>query len=699
MLMDCSELDKLISQLAMNIATDPGVESLSDVVEKMKKLLPGMPITYEYVASAIDAATKRDVKESDEISKKLNEIKGEARSNVNLTGAIATIEEYIKTGTLPADASKKKAPFKIEQLRRTRDNLRRWLQTSDPAMEKKLGEELDSLNEQMASGLIDVKRRGELHEELQKIKDEIDSLRKQIRESKTKTALQKKLDTLKEHLEAGTLPIPKQKGITGDQETQELRGAIKDIRKEISRSAPAVQKRLEKSIAYLENKIETGDIFPKPKIEMATNKEIENLVYRRDMLKQEIRDEIRALKPLDFWGKAGVGIDFVRLWMTTGEFSFALRQGGIYAFTHPIKWSGAMVDAFKAFASPKALYKVNKEISERENAPNYLKSGLILITEGMSLSKTEEVIMNYWKDKLPVIRNFNRAAIAFMNKARADMFDAGYKTLSQNRQMTQDEMEIWANYINTMTGRGNLGKGRLSLEPMALVLNRFFFSPRYVASRFQIIGGAVKAPVMSIAGKNKMVYRRIAREYIRLATGVATVLGLGVLCGADIEEDPRSTDFGKLIFGKTRLDPLMGFGQTLTFLSRLLTGTTKSAGGKVYPIRPKNVFLYKDDFYTLEAKVQYGGKSVEDVFGQFLRSKMSPQMGMAWNIITGKNYMGKEITMLDSISQIAYPMTYGDVYDVMQEDGIPKNTALSLLTILGMGLQTYEGKETEYRVF
>ena len=35
-------------------------------------------------------------------------------------------------------------------------------------------------------------------------------------------------------------------------------------------------------------------------------------------------------------------------------------------------------------------------------------------------------------------------------------------------------------------------------------------------------------------------------------------------------------------------------------------------------------------------------------------------------------------------------MTYGDIYDTMQEEGIPANAALSILAFLGMGLQTYD---------
>jgi len=693
---DCSQLSKLITQLATNIATDPNVKDLSDVVEVMKDLLPQYPITYEYVSEAIHEATTGQNKQATDLQKKLNAIRGEARGNVNIQKAIEVLDELLETGQTKNKKAKKTAPLRIEQLRETRDNLRKWLETSDPAMEKKLNQELDALNKEIASGEVTVQRRGKLHPEIQKIKDEINTLREQIREStkesKTKDALQEKLTTLQRHLEEGTLPEPQKKTPTGGEEIQALRDLIQEVRKEVNRSAPARKKRLAKSLKELEARLKSGDILPKAKPDPATDAEIERMVFERDMLRKEINDEIRAAKPLTAWGKVGIGVDMVRLVMTSGEFSYALRQGGVYAFSHPLKWSSAMIESMKAFTSSRALYNLNKQIFNRKNAPKYTASGLVVLHEGMSLTRSEEVIMNYWMDKLPVFRNFNRAAIAFFNKTRTDMFDAGYETLSQNGEMTQTEQEVWANYINVMTGRGSLGVGRMSLEPSALLLNRTFFSARYVASRFQFIGGIAKVPTMSIAGENKRAYRMIAKEYIRFATGLATVLGLGVLMGADIETDPRSTDFLRPKFGNRRPDILMGFGQTITYLSRLLTGVTKTGSGRMQVLRPKNVFFYGDKFYSKDATTTYGGQDIESVFGRFLRSKLSPQFGLVVNIMTGENYLGEDITLLNTTSQLGYPMAYGDIFDVMQEDGIPTDVALSLLVLLGMGLQTYDNK-------
>ena len=38
------------------------------------------------------------------------------------------------------------------------------------------------------------------------------------------------------------------------------------------------------------------------------------------------------------------------------------------------------------------------------------------------------------------------------------------------------------------------------------------------------------------------------------------------------------------------------------------------------------------------------------------------------------------------------PLTYADIYDVMQEDGVDEATTLGLLAVFGMGVTVHEEK-------
>jgi len=671
---DCSELAENLVKIGMNLATQEEIKAFDDMVMAMQQIFPAL--TREAIVDAFLEVQQSRSQETNDLQKKLLAIYNEPRIEKNTKDKIKELNDLLESGEVSKKKGRKAASLKIEQLRNTRDNLRNWLETGDPAMKKKLDTELGELTKAIESGDVELKsRQGKLHDEILEIKNQIDELKKQISERRNEQQLLDKIEMLQSHLEAGTLPQTTPRIAVAAEATQALRSVIYDLRKELNRSEPARKKRIEKSIADLEEKLRTGDILPKPRPPLAESKELDNLIFKRDLVKKEITDLIRSATPLSHFDRAWKYLDLARLIMTTGEFSFALRQGGVYALSHPLKWAEAMVNTFKAFASAEGLYEVNKQIYARDNAPNYNKAGLILLHEGMSLSQTEEVIMNYWQDKLPVIRNFNRAAIGFFNTMRADMFDMGYQTLGVNGAMTLDEMKIWANYINVMSGRGRLGK----IEPIALALNRAFFSSRYIASRFQMLTGAIKNPLLSIAGQNKRVHRMIVREYIRLGLGLATIYGLGMLVGADIEDDPRSSDFGKLKFGNRRLDVLMGHGQIITFMSRILTGHTKTVRGNVVPIRGE--------------EVPYGGQDIEKILFRFFRSKLSPQFGFAMNLITGKTYLGDEVYTLNTLTRIPHPITYGDIWDVMKEDGMPVNLSLTVLTFLGMGLQTYEVKD------
>ena len=682
---DCSELAQKLVQLAMNLAaSDPDIKTFDDVVLAMQNLkdnegnLVLQDLRRSSLAEYFLEVTESQSKSADAIQKKLASIRREPAIEKRTKKKIDELNEFLEEGIVPEKKKKKvKQSIVIAQLRKTRDTLKKWIETGDPALREKLNEKLSDLNDQIESGQVDpAAKTGKLHDQIQAIQDEINAARQEIKALREEESLKETIATLEKHLKEGTLPDKKKQPDKPFNAATELRSVIADLRKQLVRSEPARRARLEKSIADLERRLKSGDIMPRIKPDPVRSKEIDELVFKRDLIRKEIQDEINSMKPLTPMGKFGAAWDLVRLLMTSGEFSFGLRQGGMYFVSHPLKWGKAMANAFKAFADPKQLFRINKEIFARENAPLYARAGLPLLHEGMSLTKSEEVIMNYWMDKLPVFRNFNRAAIGFFNTLRADLFDMGYESIAKTREMTQGEADVWANYVAVMSGRGKLGP----LEQAAVPMNRAFFSARYVASRFQILTlQPIWHQAKGDAKASAKVRLMVAREYVRVASGLMAIFALGWAVGAEEETDPRSPDFGKLKFGNRRLDVLMGTGQVIRFLSQMISGKTKTGRGDIIPLRGEDV--------------GFGGQTISDVMFRFGRSKLSPQFGVWMNLVTGENYTGEEINYINQIANLAYPMTYGDIVDVMQEDGATTNAILSVLTFLGMGLQTYDANE------
>src|SRR5690606_16829371 len=107
------------------------------------------------------------------------------------------------------------------------------------------------------------------------------------------------------------------------------------------------------------------------------------------------------------------------------------------------------------------------------------------------------------------------------------------------------------------------------------LLNSLFFSPRLISSRVQLLNPAyymsLPAPLRVEALKDLAAFGGVA----------STVLGLAKASGAEVETDPRSTNFAKIKVGDTRYDILGGFQQYLRLASVIATNSTKTGKGEV----------------------------------------------------------------------------------------------------------------------
>jgi hypothetical protein len=380
-------------------------------------------------------------------------------------------------------------------------------------------------------------------------------------------------------------------------------------------------------------------------------------------------------------------LNLPRAIMSSMDVSAVLRQGGFIGLGNPKRALESIGPMFRALASEESYQAQAQAILARPNAPLYKEAKLYIAETGdVPLSAKEESIMSALADKIPGVKASNRAYVTFLNKLRADSFDAMAATLTPDGAPTKPEMEAIANFINVATGRGNMGSHAAAAETLATV----FFSPRLMLSRFQILAGQ---PMYRGTARTRKL---IAREYAKFLIGVGVVLGLGALAGATVEKDPRSSDFGKLRFGNTRLDPLGGLAQVSVLLSRLGTGETKKMDGSLVPIRGENV--------------PYGSGNSADLIARFLRTKLSPVVGAGVDLLSGKSVVGEPVKAIEgkksfpfvggTIPSLLMPLGFRDIYDVMQEQGATKGTALTLLSLFGMGLQQYDpsgGAETKMR--
>ena len=631
---DCSELSQLLLDMTTAIAAKPTVHNIDNVVTEMRKTIPAM--NREMLVDAIVEATTGKKKKVDELKQKLAEIKREAKSDKGMHDTITSLEKYLETGTFPETVKEPStAPQAIKMLRVIVKKLRTKLSKTKAAKK---------------------------HRQTQL-------------EPKTINNLQQEIAVLEKHIAEGTVPekVGTEK-IEPTDAVKMLREKRAELKKELSKTEPFIVRKLSEQIALLEKRIKTGDIFPRPKEQIESSREIEILEFKKNQLQRDIRAKIKMAEPRGAWGNTKEVFNAFRALMTGGEFSLVLRQGGWTAMSRPGVVAKALPAMFNSFASEEVSHKINAEILNRPNAHLYSKGKLHLapIDGSATLHSMEELYMSHWIEKIPLIKNFQRAGLTFLNVIRADTFDMLVNTLpvTSAGAHNQAELRAIANYVNISTGRGNLGK----LEPAAEALNTIFFAPKYVSSRFQLLLG------QPLWGGTATTRKLVAAEYARALIGLSVVFALGALAGGDVEDDPRSSDFGKIKFGKTRIDPLFGLSQTTVVLSRILSGTTKRGSGEVRPIS------------RWRGKIPFGGDTAWDVFSRFMRSKLSPLAGTTTDLLVGENLIGEEIELGEFATRLITPLAYRDIYEALLEQDIPETTAFGILVFFGMGLQTYESK-------
>lgn len=425
-----------------------------------------------------------------------------------------------------------------------------------------------------------------------------------------------------------------------------------------------------------------------PKLANKLDTQIRKAEFEAEKMRSSINRTITDLKPRSIFNKLiSQPLNLNRAILTSLDVSAVLRQGGKIALGNPVRAAKSLKPMFEALASPQRAFEIDREIRERPNAGLYAASGLHLSPFSLDaeLSAREEIYQSQLTERIPGVREVvnasERAFSTFLNQLRADSFDAMTEAFARNESPTLDESKSIANFINIATGRGDLGKA----EQAAQTLSTVFFAPRYVASQFQFATGN---PIRNAASPRAR--RLIAKEYGKFMLGWGVLAGLMALAGAEIEEDPRSSDFLKFKFDDTRIDLGTGLIQPIVLASRVLTGKTKSpVTGKVREIRGEEVGFGKDDTF--------------DVLASFLRTKLAPGVSLFVDLAAGQNVVGDrvDVTTVDGAKQVAIdklvPISLQEIVDIYREQDVPTATIMSTMALLGAGLSTFGNQERKER--
>lgn len=379
-------------------------------------------------------------------------------------------------------------------------------------------------------------------------------------------------------------------------------------------------------------------------------------------------DAILAHRPLfqKLADLAGEIANIPRSFMSSFDVSAPLRQG-IFFVGRVNHWVPAFGQMFKYLASEKAYKGLIAEIEAR---PTYkaMREAKLAITDtaAVSLSDREERFMSNLAERIPLIgpgiRASGRAYTGFLVKLRADVFD---DLVKQSKKLGVHDADLnigIARYVNSATGRGDLGVFNRS----AVILNATLFSPRLMASRLNLIN-----PVFYV-NLPPFVRKQALKDLFTFGSIAGTVIGLSKLGGAEVENDPTSADFAKAKFGHTRYDILGGFQQYIRLTSQLIEGKIKSSTtGR-----------------TITLGEGYKAMTRKDILIRFFESKEAPVMSFASGLLTGQDALGRDFHTPTEIASRFIPMVSQDMYDLYQDKGL-EGLVMGLPTPFGVGTQTY----------
>ncbi len=390
--------------------------------------------------------------------------------------------------------------------------------------------------------------------------------------------------------------------------------------------------------------------------------------------------------------------------MASIDMSALLRQGA--GLVHRKEWWQTIQPMVKMFGN-KEFFDASMEAIK--NDPMYLLSkegGLKLTGVSGDPNQYEEQFASKFAAKIPGVAASERAYVGFLNKLRFDTFKALIQEAKDAGLHPKDTMHEISNYINVVTGRGQLpGK----LDRVATDLNAVFFSPRLIASRIQMMNPAtyVKASpfvrkefiksAIAIASMGLITSGLMKMMGAKLATKLSDSKGDPLIpgLGHGLPYMPIDADFGKSRFGNTRMENYGGFLPYVTYFGRMLSGERESSTtGKMYILgkgfaAPNRLTITED----------------------FMGNKLSPMASLVYKVLKQKDPTGKPYQFSPTVAQSLIdlskgnlmtavknaksgetadtfiPMFLGDFISIMKDD--PNHAPLLIGSFFGAGTQTY----------
>ncbi len=385
-------------------------------------------------------------------------------------------------------------------------------------------------------------------------------------------------------------------------------------------------------------------------------------------------DFVNAIKPLSrnrkIWNRFIEIANFPRALITSFDVSMVLRQNLFEVLAHPKQFPKMVGNYIKAIGSEEAAIRQRAQYLAFEGVPE-INALMKSWNYGDNFAEYMPAMIGA-KDVIPYLRSEEYMSLAAQRAWGLKQFGRGAVD-AQTNAFCSALSEFWKLYKNVATktdivemvtfagnsiGRGSLGH----LKFLSPILNATFFAPRYTFSLFRL-------PTF-LFSPSPLVRREAMKRLVRfLMFGIYT-LRMVQMAGSKVEVNPLSSDFGKIVIGKTRYDYWRGYAQLSRFMAQLIQAQRKSTSGKMYETTRK------------------------EVIERFFQSKSSPGFGLLYDLLQGKDYMGETIEMdTKTMKRQSYlrltPLVVQDFVDALEEENLNMAMGAGIASAFGLGVQTY----------
>jgi hypothetical protein len=350
--------------------------------------------------------------------------------------------------------------------------------------------------------------------------------------------------------------------------------------------------------------------------------------------------------------------------VSTLDASIPLRQG-VFMVSRP-EFYTSFGQMLKQMGSQKYFDATQEALRARPTFQLMDESGLAIHDKRMLETRPEQFRSDL-AGKIPVFKHLHniseRGAEGFSNQLRADVFDrlhTQYKRVGIDLAEQPELAKRVANYINIATGRG-----KVPFDKVGTAVGDILFSPQLMSSRIQL----VTLPAKIIAEKDPILRRNMMRDLVGFSSIAATVIALAKLNGAEVSNNPLSTDWGKIkVLSKGGAAGVAEMAPTL-----LGVGVQQFKGETRYDIfGGMQQYLHLAAVLAMNERTMTNGRTIEfgkgykpetraSTFFRFLRSKESPAASFINDAMEGTDYIGNKFDLKNALVSRLIPFSAQDI--------------------------------------